>query len=521
MKRYKLLLLPIILAVFILVPMLTMGAYWVQNVGLLSADAMVFASDAPAIDRFMASAMKHLYGARVQVCDGTADETEFMAVATDLGTNGLISASSGNFYIGAAITGSWSGIHLQGAGQAATTFNQAYAGDVFDISCYQAVFNDFQVIGDHATYASGSGMKMALNESILRNILIKEFAECGIESDSAGARILTQYVAVRAVNNEQYGMKLTSFDRDSLMQGCSFSGNLLDGFYSEGWGHRFIGNWISDCGGHGIYARAPIWVESGNEIQDNGEEGVHLFGVSGGSRSAIITGNNFMDNGQTTDNTYYSIQIETSVTANTNWIDHITIAENHFVCYTAANQAAGHIYFNGHKSNYRDTTINNNTMNWGDTGPIKDAATFGVYGILVKDNQGYIAPGEIRTYAITLTAGAEHTVTYIQNPFTQAVWVAGATFNLTTAATASNPTYDVALDADGAGVPDGAALITGAVDTVGTYLSWNDGAGAWDVQTAYVNLAAAGGASDYIGICIQTAAGADSAGVAYITLMGQ
>lgn len=524
-QHRALIVIPLLLVMLAIIPALSMGLTWVQDVGLLSADAVVFASDAPAMDRFMARAMKGVYGSRVQVCDGTADQVEIMAAYTAAGNGSDIKLSAGNFYIGAAITGSWSGVKLEGAGQYATIITQAYAGDVFDISCYRAEFRGFEVLGDNTTYASGSGMKMALNESILEDIVIRGFAECGIESDSVGTRILTQYRNVRAIQNEQYGLKLTFYDRDSVILGCSLSGNGLDGFYSEGWGYRFTDTWISDCGGHGIYARAPIWVVNGNAIQDNGEEGIHLFGVAGGSRSVIVTGNNFMDNGQTTDNTYYSIQLETSVTANTNWIDHITIANNQFVCYTAANQAAGHIYLNGHKSNYRHTEITGNTFDNGDTGPVKDYAAFSTYSgsIAITGNSGFIMSGELRTYAVTITAGSENTTSYFQNPFPQAVWITDAHVVITTAATAGNPVYDMAVDTDGSGLPDGAALFADIPDTPATYWSWSNayGGAASGVQTGYVTLGSNTSTSDWLGFAITSDNGTGLVATAYITLMGK
>ncbi len=105
--HHRYLILPLLLAVFAIVPMLTMGAYWVQNVGLLSADAMVFASDAPAIDRFMASAMRGVYHERAQVCDGTADQVQIQA-AIDSGALD-VKLSTGSFH-----TSTNSGSHLRG-----------------------------------------------------------------------------------------------------------------------------------------------------------------------------------------------------------------------------------------------------------------------------------------------------------------------------------------------------------------------------------------------------------------------
>jgi hypothetical protein len=142
---------------------------------------------------------------------------------------------------------------------------------------------------------------------------------------------------------------------------------------------------------------------------------------------------------------------------------------------------------------------------------------------LIRDNDGYIGRGESRTYAVTITAGTENTTTYFQNPFAQNAWVTEVTLNLTTAASASNPTYDIKIDADGSGVPDGAAFLDASPDTAGTYWSWTNayGGAATGVQTGLVTLASNASTSDWIGLCIEDAAGADTAGVMYVTLMGQ
>lgn len=140
----------------------------------------------------------------------------------------------------------------------------------------------------------------------------------------------------------------------------------------------------------------------------------------------------------------------------------------------------------------------------------------------IHGNNGYLGKGEQRTYAVTITAGAEDTCTYWQNPFAQDVWVVETRVALTTAASATNPTYDLALDTDGSGVPDGTKFHDAIPDTVGTYWSWSAayGGAASGVQAEMLTLASNAGASDWIGFCIEDAAGADVAGVIYITLMG-
>lgn len=96
--------LPLLLVMLAIVPALTMGLTWVRQVGLLSADAVVFASDAPAMDRFMARAMKGVYGDRVQICDGTADDVELQAAVNALTQGGRILYSGGTFHPSTYIT---------------------------------------------------------------------------------------------------------------------------------------------------------------------------------------------------------------------------------------------------------------------------------------------------------------------------------------------------------------------------------------------------------------------------------
>jgi hypothetical protein len=144
-------------------------------------------------------------------------------------------------------------------------------------------------------------------------------------------------------------------------------------------------------------------------------------------------------------------------------------------------------------------------------------------GAEICGNVGYIASGELRTYSMTITAGVENTTTYFQNPFAQNVWVKEITFQLTTACPATNPTYDVKLDVDGTGVPSGTAFLDGVIDTLGTYWSWSNvyGTPAYGVQTSYTQLASNTSTSDWIGFCVEDAAGVGIAGKVYITIMGQ
>ena len=73
-------LLPVLLFVtLVVVPLVSIGAMWIQHVGLLPDTAVVFSSDAAAMDRFMAAALKPYYGDRIGICDGVNDHVEIQA----------------------------------------------------------------------------------------------------------------------------------------------------------------------------------------------------------------------------------------------------------------------------------------------------------------------------------------------------------------------------------------------------------------------------------------------------------
>lgn len=139
--------------------------------------------------------------------------------------------------------------------------------------------------------------------------------------------------------------------------------------------------------------------------------------------------------------------------------------------------------------------------------------------LTIRDNFGFIGPGEIKTISQSITAGVQNTVTSIQNPEAQDCVILEAYVSLTAAATATNPTYDMGTDDDGTGAPsDGNNLFDAIPDTVGYYRSTNGAGSGTQIEPVVWN--AAGGASDYVNFIIVDAAGADTAGEIYIQYMG-
>lgn len=520
--RHLLLSISLLIIVLLIVPPLTMGltVAWASHIGLLDADAVVVASNAPALDRYMANVLGRAYGDRLQVCDGTADEVQINEAITAVagGDTGL---SAGSFTVAASVAVNQTGSSLSGRGWSTILTTGTALGastGIIEITADECQVRDLAVDGNGATVASGCGLHVNnCDRTQLVCLLLERAKERNVLVDGGSAwttidRIVsresyTDSVVISAANETQI--------MDSLIGAVDSSVRTTeDGLVLSNAQQTVVLGCLLDISRYSLY----VYDSSNCRIEGNTIELARQHGLCFGGNSSgnIASGNVIRDNGKQTTTTYDGVYFSSTASRNVlkgNTIfndtdydgSHGTNRQRYGINVSAAGCVGNQV-----EGNELLHELGNGTA------AISDSGT----STRISGNDGYLGRGETRTYALTMTAGAEHTATYVQNPYPQAVLITGAAFNLTTAASATAPTYDVALDADGAGVPDGTALITGAPDTVGTYLSWNDGAGAWDVQVAYVDLAAAGGASDYVGICIQTAAGADSAGVAYITMVG-
>lgn len=513
--KYKSVVGILVLAIMALGLPATLGLVWVQNVGLLSADAVVFASDAPAMDRFMAAAMKGVYGDRIQVCDGTADQVEINA-AVNAGYNTRL--SQGTFTDNAPIIISDSYKTLEGQGwgsviEAATDLNSAIiCTDKTSTARYGITIRDLTVDGNEANQStSGVGIDLtSMQQSLIEHVKVYDCKTDGIYADGT-----TPTYALCTLNNIERCI-ISAGGGDGVHLKACYGVNVVDcpyignnggsGVNLESGGELTVtGCCIDQNTSRGIYAYAckRFSIMDNYYIGDNGRDGIE---IDSAATDILISGNLIMENGSSGMAPYGIYLLGTtarcSIVGNRIW-DNSSGDQDYAIRLGASTV---------------DTVIRNNDLGENVVSPIlvNAGATYTIAG-----NRKYLAPAETRTYAVRITAGTENATTYWQNPFAQNVWVTDAKVVITTAASATDPTYDLKIDADGSGVPDGTALIDAAPDTVGTYLSWNDPAGAWDVQTAYVQLGSNAGANDWLGLCIEDAAGADVAGTVYVTIMGQ
>lgn len=519
MKKYRGLIGLLILAIIAIGLPTTIGLTWVRAMGLLSADAVVFASDAPAMDRFMARAMKGVYGDRVQICDGTADQVEINAALASDDAGPTVEMRGPTFHIAAPVVVQYTYSTLRGQGwetelEAATNLNDNIIELDQSAALYNVTVRDMRIDGNKDNQSdNGTGLDFTNSQmGHFENLKITNCKTYGIKADSMALG------AQRTTENKITGCYVTGSGTTNIYLRYIYALLLVDNPYIAG---AVTGNGIhmNSCGddlisGNGIDQNAKngiylydcwrINICDNRLIAMNGDDGVHIVG---GDATAIcdylIAGNNFCDN---EDDAIHCRKLA----------DRVVITGNLFQSRTGTvtnvgvllDSTVGHILIEG--NSFRNDLLAAVTNNGADL-------------LEGHNNLGWIAPGETRTYAVTITAGSENTTTYWQNPFPQNVWIVDANVVLSTAASATNPTYDLKIDTDGSGVPDGTAILDAIPDTAATYWSWSNayGGDASGVQTGYTQLASNASTSDWVGFCIEDAAGADSAGTIYIKIMGQ
>ncbi len=142
--------------------------------------------------------------------------------------------------------------------------------------------------------------------------------------------------------------------------------------------------------------------------------------------------------------------------------------------------------------------------------------------MLVRNNPGVCGKGEVMSVSKAITAGVQNTVTSIQNTFGRDVDIVEAMVTITAAASAANPTYDMGTDSDGTGAPSvGLNLFDGIPDTVGYYRATSAGLGGDASGKLVQPIIWQASGNDWVNFIIMDANGADTAGVFYLTVIGE
>lgn len=262
--KYKILLPILAFFIFIVVPLSATGAMWVRNVGLLPGSAVVFASDSPVIDRFMAGALKPAYGNRIGICDGTDDHVQSQAAIDALpATGGEVRFFDGTYNIEAALVLD-SYQTLRGCGR-------------------NTILTTTTAFGDIIYAIGGAGAEKV-------GILIADLCIDGAAGGSeVGVPIYFEHVdysratGVWVRNGCDYCIFLTQSD-NNIISNNIFSGAIYPCLYMDNSDNNTI---------------------SGNNFGGAGEQGIYLDSC----RNNIFSGNICQRNSQSADNTYDNIYL--------------------------------------------------------------------------------------------------------------------------------------------------------------------------------------------------------------------
>jgi parallel beta-helix repeat protein len=159
---------------------------------------------------------------------------------------------------------------------------------------------------------------------------------------------------------------------------------------------------------------------------------------------------------------------------------------------------------------------NNNWLNYGASGitGFWDTTTKSKISKVIN-NEGYIAPGEIRTYSGTITTLTENAFNALDNPFRQAVRVLSLDIYVSTAATATSPNIDCGIGSSA--TTDYTTLFDDLPgETIGFYKSTIATPGTQTVP----QLWASGSGDRYITMSIKGAAATGMVASYTVTVMG-
>ncbi len=271
-SKHKGLLGILILAVMAISFPATLGLTWIRDVGLLSSDAVAFASDAPAMDRVMANALKGVYGSRVQVCDGTADDVEINAAIGAVLTagGGDIRLTSGTFNLANNVnlgSGSSSELIVEGAGISSTTlyWQGGVGGKMLNLDypgSYYTSVRDLTVCASGTLAAYGVYVNSA-NQFKLENVNIDGETAPGLTTGLyittssfttiSSCRIYAQSYAAR-INNCAY----VAMHGSGTCKVAAGGTALLGEGYSNDWSVDGIGFMATSDNGTGINIANPI-----------------------------------------------------------------------------------------------------------------------------------------------------------------------------------------------------------------------------------------------------------------------
>ena len=234
--RSKLLFTLLAIFIFVVVPLVGAGAYWIRDAGLLPGTAVVYSDDAAAIDKMMVKVFHSIYGDRCSLCDDTSDEDQINA-ATAAGYRVIL--SEGTFTIDGSITKAVNNVTLEGQGRG-TVIALANASNcnVITVGGNGWAIKNLKIDGNkanqsanviHGIYAAGK------TDGLIENIVVQN---CGYAAESSnlcleGASDRWRIASSEFLSSIFTGIKLYDEPDHILITNCVVKDSTASGIFID------------------------------------------------------------------------------------------------------------------------------------------------------------------------------------------------------------------------------------------------------------------------------------------------
>ena len=466
---------------------------------------MVYASDAPNLPSDNVEGVYY-------VCDGTADDVQInaaIAAVVALG-GGKVTLSAGTFNLSDSLA--WAANYMTLEGQGYSTILYLAAGvdkDVITItapgaqdSAYYNTLRDFKIDGRKASNSAGHGINALLYNGTIERVWVRQTAEDAIRLGDGVNNMVGQRLSNLIIHNAGgYGIYMREGSADSKILRSTVYASGKSGIAIEAGSVTVLGCHSTSNTEHGLTVGVSVGgiarlIAVGSHFMGNHKNGLYVYGAS----SFTINSNQFWTNDVDVTGLYSDIYF---AGASPLYMQNGSIVSNVF---NGDSTSTYNIYFGENPATHTRLVIKDNVFNNAVSGAIYEAATSTTN--IIEGNVNYIAPGEHREASGTLTAGNANAFAFAwQNPEAQPIW-AQVMVEITTAGGTAGSLLDVGSAADGTTHSDN--LIDGA-DLNATNLL---------TTSAWVKLAANGGATDYITGQILSENAASLVGKYYVRYFG-
>jgi hypothetical protein len=388
------------------------------------------------------------------VCDGTQttgqDDVEIQAGLDSLTNGGKLYLSSGTFYISSPIYIT-SYQQIIGANRGATILKVANSADCnviqtlsTDVARYFITIRDLTIDGNKDNNTTGNGITLYRSwYTSLENLDIIDMSGKGIYCANPGSsNNNVQLLNIELRLCDGTGIQLDDQAAyDSFLANCRvYSCGMVDGY------NVFIGlNGQTQI----YYMNASTTPASGVNVMfgssnrgnycyglcitdtDDAATGLYIYDESAYNTGTQIHGGYFYNQGTGT-HTGYGVHLAGYVTANKKVVDFlmegVRVNGYAYSVNVADARVEDAMFVHNHFTGYATAAVTNSGTR-----------------TVIKDNEGYIAPGEIRTLNGSISTLTENAYNSVDNPYGQNVLVLDETIYISTKATSGSPRLDCGI----------------------------------------------------------------------------